>query len=48
LLFLFGEISFGTGQPARDHVKSGSVAIAGSDLIDCFSRKIQLSKAQGC
>ena len=48
LLLLLGEISFRAGQPTRDNVKSGPVAIAGGDLTQRFSREIELPKAQRC
>jgi hypothetical protein len=46
LLFLLGEISFGTGQPARNNVKSGLATMVGEDIIQRFSCEIDLPKAQ--
>src|SRR5205809_816418 len=46
LLFLFGIISFGASQPARNNVKRGSVTITGGNLIERLSSKIELSKTQ--
>ena len=46
LRFLLGEISFRTGQPARNDVKSGAVTIVRGDIILRFSCEIDLPKAQ--